>query len=158
MFLLSLFHYQVFRNSYFVLYSLLCSNGCMGCGGAAVRALVSYTNGSSSILSKGKNQNIGRSPVNPAVNGYLVLLGPGKVKAVGRDAGHIILLRAEAAESRHALIVLGPTSLHGSGRIFTLYLNGCMKSLFTQMQHLFNDRRRRMTNELIAAELKIRLY
>ena len=65
-----------------------------------VRALVSYTNGSSSILGKGKNQNIGRSSVNPAVkNGYLVLLGPGKVKAVGRDAGHITFLCAEAAES-----------------------------------------------------------
>ena len=84
-----------------------------------VRALVSYTNGSSSILSKGKNQNIGRSPVNPAVNGYLVLLGPGKVKAVERGAGHITLLCAEAAESRHALIVLGPMSLNGSGRTFT---------------------------------------
>ena len=64
-----------------------------------VRALVSYTNGSSSILGKGKNQNIGCSPVNLAVNGYLVLSGPGKVKAVGRDAGHITLLCAEAAKS-----------------------------------------------------------
>ena len=67
--------------------------------GAVVRALSSYANGSSSILGKGKNQNIGRSPISPTVNGYLVLLGPGKVKAVGRDAGHITLLCAEAAES-----------------------------------------------------------
>ena len=64
-----------------------------------VRALVFYTNGSSSIPGKGKNQNIGRSAVNPTVNRYLVSLGLGKVKVVGRDAGRITLLCAEAKES-----------------------------------------------------------
>ena len=72
------------------------------------------------IFGKGKNQNIGRSPVNPAVNGYLVLLGFGKVKAVGQHAGHITLLCAEAAESWHALTVLGSMSLNDSERTFTL--------------------------------------
>ena len=42
-------------------------------GGAVVRALSFYTDAPSSIPGKGKNQAIGRSPVNPAVNEYLVL-------------------------------------------------------------------------------------
>ena len=37
--------------------------------GEVVRALVSYTNGSNSIPGKDTNQNIGRSLVNPAING-----------------------------------------------------------------------------------------
>ena len=44
-----------------------------GRGGAVVRALAFYTDAPSSIPGKGKNQIIGRSPVDPAVNGYLVL-------------------------------------------------------------------------------------
>ena len=44
-----------------------------GRGGAVVRALAFYTDAPSSIPGKGKNQAIGRSPVDPAVNGYLVL-------------------------------------------------------------------------------------
>ena len=42
-------------------------------GGAVVRALAFYTNAPGSIPSKGKNQDIGRSPVDPTVNKYLVL-------------------------------------------------------------------------------------
>ena len=44
-----------------------------GRGGAVVRALAFYTDAPSSIPGKDKNQAIGRSPVDPAVNGYLVL-------------------------------------------------------------------------------------
>ena len=44
-----------------------------GRGGAVIRALAFYTDASSSIPGKGKNQAIGHSPVDPAVNGYLVL-------------------------------------------------------------------------------------
>ena len=44
-----------------------------GRGVAVVRALAFYTDAPSSIPGKGKNQAIGRSPVDPAVNGYLVL-------------------------------------------------------------------------------------
>ena len=44
-----------------------------GRGGAVVRALAFYTDALSSIPGKGKNQTIGRSPVDPAVNEYLVL-------------------------------------------------------------------------------------
>ena len=44
-----------------------------GRGGAVVRALAFYTDVPSSIPGKGKNQAISRSPVDPAVNGYLVL-------------------------------------------------------------------------------------
>ena len=44
-----------------------------GRGGAVVRAHAFYTDAPSSIPGKGKNQAIGRSPVDPAVNGYLVL-------------------------------------------------------------------------------------
>ena len=44
-----------------------------GRGGAVVKALAFYTDAPSSIPGKGKNQAIGRSPVDPAVNGYLVL-------------------------------------------------------------------------------------
>ena len=44
-----------------------------GRGGAVVRALACCTDAPSSIPGKGKNQAIGRSPVDPAVNGYLIL-------------------------------------------------------------------------------------
>ena len=45
----------------------------LGRGGAVVRALAFYTDAPNSIPGKGKNQAIGRSPVDPSVNGYLVL-------------------------------------------------------------------------------------
>ena len=52
---------------------LLRSYKAWGRGGAVVRALAFYTDAPSSIPGKGKNQAIGRSLVDPAVNGYLVL-------------------------------------------------------------------------------------
>ena len=61
--------------------------------------LLPTANGSSSIVGKGKNQNIARSPVIPAVKWVRGPFGAGKVKAVRHDAGHITFLCAEAAES-----------------------------------------------------------
>ena len=56
-----------------ILYFLSTLFDIWGRGGAVVRALAFYTDAPSSIPGKGKNQAIGRSPVDPAVNGYLVL-------------------------------------------------------------------------------------
>ena len=70
-----------------------------GRGGAVVRALAFYTDAPSSIPGKGKNQAIGRSPVDYSSKWVPGPLELGKVKAAGHGAGHIIPLYAEAAES-----------------------------------------------------------
>ena len=100
---------------------MLTYNGMWGRGGAVVRALAFYTDAPCSIPGKGKNQAIGRSPVDPAVKWVPGPLELGNVKVAGHGAGHIIPLYAEAAESWHALTVSDPMSLNDSGRTFYLF-------------------------------------
>ncbi len=41
--------------------------------------------------------------------------------------------------------------------VLSPFFNAYVDSVFSQMKHLFNDRRNSMTTELVSAELKIRL-